>query len=82
MLWRTRYKLQVLLSSKYALLFIYSYISFSETNERDGGKFKISGKTERFRRKKGYKMAARAYQDLEIMKLKVIIKAIPMYLDE
>lgn len=42
-------KLQVLLSSNHALLrFIYSYISFSETNRRDEGKFKISGKTERF----------------------------------
>lgn len=34
-----------------------------------------------FDERKGREIAARAYQDLEIMKLKVIIKAITMYLD-
>ena len=41
-------KFQVILCSKHALPFIFSYISFSDSNERDEGKFKISGKTERF----------------------------------
>ena len=46
------------------------------------GNLRFLEKLKDFDERKGIKMAARAYQDLEIMKLKVIIKAIPMYLDE
>ena len=45
------------------------------------GNLRILQQLKDFDERKGKEIAARAYQDLEIMKLRVIIKAITMYLD-
>ena len=45
------------------------------------GNLRFLEKLKDFDERKGKEIAARAYQDREIMKLKVIIKTIIMYLD-
>ena len=59
-------------------IFIFRFQTLIKEME---GNLSFLEKLKDFDKRKGKEIAARAYQDLEIMELKVIIKKITMYLD-